>query len=168
VVVNTKFPRKIFLRAGRALAFGALALSAVVLSGCANQRASGKVYNYNQAQREQAVRLGTVVAVNAATIQSDKASGVGAVAGGVLGGVASNSIGGGKGRNIATVGGALLGSLAGNMIENKIEKRDGFAITVELDKGGTRVITQEADIALEVGQRVQVVGGGNSVRVLPL
>jgi len=167
-MVSTKFARKAFPRVGRGLAVGALALSAIVLSGCANQRASGKVYNYNQAQREQAVRLGTVVAVNPATIQGDRASGIGAIAGGVLGGVASNAIGGGKGRNIVTVGGALLGSLAGNVIENKIEKRDGFAITVELDKGGTRVITQEADIALEVGQRVQVVGGGNSVRVLPL
>jgi outer membrane lipoprotein SlyB len=34
------------------------------------------VYSYGQAQREQIVRLGTVVSVRAVTIQEDQSSGV--------------------------------------------------------------------------------------------
>jgi outer membrane lipoprotein SlyB len=151
------------------LIVGAFALSAVVLvSGCAKPSASANVYNYNQTQRDQIVRNGTVINVRPITIQSEQTSGGGAIAGGAVGGVAGSTIGGGTGRTLAVIGGAILGALAGNAIEEKIDKKDGLEISVRLDNGETRVIAQEADLPIMMNQRVQVVSGAGPTRVVPL
>lgn len=154
-------------RTGRWLAVAAIVTSMAVLSGCANRSASSSVYSYDQAQREQIVRNGTVTNVRPITIEESKSSGVGMIAGGALGGVAGNAIGGGTGRAIATVGGALLGALAGNTVENRVNRSSGLEITVRLDNGETRVVAQEADVPLSVGQRVQVISGAGPTRVTP-
>lgn len=150
--------------AGLAIALGSLA----VIAGCANPSASSSVYTYGQAQQEQIVRLGTVVAVRPVTIQNDRSSGGGMVAGGALGGVAGNAVGGGSGRAIATVGGAILGGLLGNTIENQVGKTQGLEITVQLDNGETRVIAQAADVAISSGQRVRIISGQGPTRVVPM
>ena len=155
-------------RAGRWLAIAAVVTSMAVLGGCANRSASSGVYSYDQAQREQIVRTGTVTGVRPIVIQNDKSSGVGMVAGGALGGVAGNAIGGGTGRTIATVGGVILGALAGNAVENRAQKNSGLEITVRLDNGETRVVAQEADVPISVGQRVQVISGAGPTRVTPM
>lgn len=152
----------------RWLAMAALAGSLVVLAGCAHQSASSSVYTYGQAQREQIVRLGTVEAVRNVVIQKDSTSGAGVVAGGALGGVAGSTIGGGTGRVLATIGGGLLGAMAGDAVENRMGKSAGLEITVRLDNGETRVIAQEADVPLSVGQRVRVISGGGPTRVSPM
>ena len=147
----------------------ACALSAVVLvSGCAKPSASANVYNYNQTQRDQIVRNGTVINVRPITIQSDQASGVGAIAGGAVGGVAGSAVGGGTGRTLAIIGGAILGALAGNAVEDQVGKKDGLEISVRLDNGETRVIAQEADLPIMMNQRVQVISGAGPTRVVPL
>lgn len=163
--MNKRFPTALSAR----LIIGACALSAVVLvSGCAKPSASANVYNYNQTQRDQIVRNGTVINVRPITIQSDQTSGGGAIAGGAVGGVAGSSIGGGTGRTLAIIGGAILGALAGNAIEDKIDKKDGLEISVRLDNGETRVIAQEADLPILMNQRVQVISGAGPTRVVPL
>lgn len=156
------------LRAKRWLALTAVSVSLLALAGCANQSASGSVYTYGQAQQEQVVRYGTVVSVRPVVIQSARTSGVGAAAGGALGGVAASSIGGGSGQILASIGGALIGGLAGNAIENEVNKTQGLEITVRLDNGETRVIAQASDIPLSSGQRVQVISGAGPSRVVPL
>ena len=154
---------------GFRLALGALAFSGVVLvTGCAKPSASANVYNYNQTQRDQIVRNGTVINVRPITIQSDQTSGGGAIAGGAVGGVAGSAIGGGTGRTLAIIGGALLGALAGNAVEDRMGKKEGLEITVRLDNGETRVIAQEADLPIMMNQRVQVVSGAGPTRVVPL
>jgi outer membrane lipoprotein SlyB len=151
------------------LVIGAFALSAVVLvSGCTKPSASANVYNYNQTQRDQIVRNGTVINVRPITIQSEQTSGGGAIAGGAVGGVAGSAVGGGTGRTLAIIGGAILGALAGNAIEDKMDKKDGLEISVRLDNGETRVIAQEADLPIMMNQRVQVVSGAGPTRVVPL
>lgn len=145
------------------VAFVALA----ALAGCANQSASGNVYSFGQAQREQSTVAGTVLNVRNITIQADSSSGVGMVAGAAVGGIAASSIGGGTGRAIASVLGGLAGGLAGNAIENRTQSRAGYEVTVRLDNGQNRVIAQEADIPLQVGQRVQIVTGSGTTRVIP-
>lgn len=150
--------------AALAAAVGSLA----VVAGCANPSASSSVYTYGQAQQEQIVRLGTVVSVRPVTIQNEKSSGAGMIAGGALGGVAGNAVGGGSGRAIATVGGAILGGLLGNTIENQVGKTQGLEITVQLDNGETRVIAQAADVAISAGQRVRVISGQGPARVVPM
>lgn len=163
--MNKRFPVTLSAR----LVVGAFALSAVVLvSGCAKPSASANVYNYNQTQRDQIVRNGTVINVRPITIQSDQTSGGGAIAGGAVGGVAGSAIGGGTGRTLAIIGGAILGALAGNAIEDKIDKKDGLEISVRLDNGETRVIAQEADLPIMMNQRVQVISGAGPTRVVPL
>lgn len=142
-------------------------LAILTLAGCANQSASSGVYTYDQAQRQQNVIFGTIVSLRPVTIQNAKSSGVGMVAGGALGGVAGSTIGGGSGRTLATIGGALLGGLAGNAVENQVSKTSGIEITVKLDSGATRVITQADDQALSTGQRVQIISGSGTTRVVP-
>ncbi len=155
-------------RSGRMLAALGLAAAAFALVGCANQSASSGTYTYGQAMQEQTVRNGTVAGIRPVTIQSDKSSGVGMVGGAALGGVAGSAIGGGRGKTLTTIGGALLGGLAGNVIENQVAKTSGLEITVDMDDGNRRVIVQEADVPLSVGQRVQVISGGGKTRVAPM
>ncbi len=155
-------------RPARIAAITVLAASMAVLAGCANDTASGSVYSYGQAQREQIVRTGTVEAVRNVVIQNDSSSGAGVLAGGALGGVAGNTIGGGRGNILATIGGGILGAVAGNAVENQVGKTQGLEITVRLDNGETRVIAQAADVAIGVGQRVRLISGNGPTRVVPM
>ncbi|MNI99586.1 hypothetical protein D3C73_1587010 [compost metagenome] len=56
--------------------------------------------------------------------------------------------------------------MAGNAVENASARRQGLEITIRLDSGDTRVITQEADVPISTGQRVQVVTQGGISRVV--
>ena len=155
-------------RSVRFLAVAALAGSLSVLAGCAHDTASSYVYSYGQAQREQIVRLGTVESVRSVTIQHDQTKGVGAIAGGALGGVAASTIGGGTGRVLATIGGGILGMLAGDAVEHQMGKTQGLESTVRLDNGETRVIAQANDVAISTGQRVRLISGNGPTRVVPM
>lgn len=155
-------------RVRQVFAVSAVALALSVLAGCANDSASGSVYSYGQAQREQIVRLGTVESVRPVIIQQDRTSGGGVLAGGALGGVAASTIGRGTGNVLATIGGGLLGAAAGNAVENRMGKTQGLEITVRLDNGETRVIAQANDVAISAGQRVRVISGQGPTRVVPM
>lgn len=166
--MNTHIQHNTRRTSRRLMAICALAGSLAVLAGCAQRSASSSVYTYGQAQREQIVRLGTVEGVRNVVIQNDRSSGAGALAGGALGGVAGSSIGGGRGQVLAAIGGGLLGAMAGNAVESGMGRASGLEITVRLDNGETRVIAQEADVPLSVGQRVRVVSGNGPTRVVPM
>ena len=138
--------------------------AALLVAGCAGRSSSGSVYSPGQAQREQTVRMGVVESVRQVTI--DKApSGVGAVAGGVVGGVAGSNVGGGKGATIGSVLGAVAGGIAGQAIESGIGRKPGLEITVKLDNGELRAITQEADESFKPGERVRLLSGTGVTRV---
>jgi outer membrane lipoprotein SlyB len=143
-----------------------LALSIIVglLSGCAGGSSSGSVYTPGQAQREQTVRMGIVEGVRQVTIERAP-SGVGAVAGGVIGGVAGSNVGQGKGATIGSVLGAVAGGVAGQALEGGIGKKAGLEITVKLDNGELRAITQEADEQFKPGERVRLLSGNGVTRV---
>ncbi|WP_245152326.1 glycine zipper 2TM domain-containing protein [Allopusillimonas soli] len=156
------------VRASRLIALTAVLGTIALVAGCANHSASSSVYTYGQAQREQIVRTGTVEAVRPVTIQTDESSGMGGLAGGAMGGVAGSAIGGGRGSILGAIGGTVLGALAGNAVENRMGKSQGLEITVKLDNGETRVIAQEADVPISVGQRVRLISGNGPTRVAPL
>ena len=143
-----------------------LALSIIVglLSGCAGGSSSGSVYTPGQAQREQTVRMGIVEGVRQVTIERAP-SGVGAVAGGVIGGVAGSNVGQGKGATIGSVLGAVAGGVAGQALEGGIGRKAGLEITVKLDNGELRAITQEADEQFKLGERVRLLSGSGVTRV---
>ena len=141
---------------------GAFAAIAFV-SGCAST-SSGSVYSSGQTRQEQTVRMGVVESVRHVTIEGSK-SGIGAVAGGAVGGVAGSNVGGGKGSTIGSILGAVAGGLAGNAIEQETTKKQGLEITVKLDNGQLRAITQEADESFRPGERVRLLSSGGVTRV---
>ncbi|WP_066732328.1 hypothetical protein [Cupriavidus sp. D384] len=139
--------------------------TAALVSGCANYSNSGSVYSPGQAQREQTVRYGVVQGVREVMIQGGS-TGAGTLAGGAIGGVAAGStIGSGGGSVAAGLLGAVLGGIAGSAAENRITQRRGLEITVQLEDGDMRAITQEADEVFRPGDRVRLLSSGGVTRV---
>lgn len=136
----------------------------VGMAGCAGRSSSGSVYTPGQAQREQTVRMGVVESVRQVTIEPQQ-SGVGAATGGIVGGVAGANVGGGRGSIVGTVLGAVVGGLAGQAAEGAFTRKAGLEITVKLDNGELRAITQEADETFRPGERVRLLSGTGPTRV---
>lgn len=146
------------------LAIASVFAATTVITGCAST-SSGNVYSGGQARQEQTVRMGVVESVRQVSIEGSK-SGVGTVAGGLVGGVAGSNIGGGsRGSAIGSILGAVAGGIAGNAIEQGATKKQGLEITVKLDNGELRAITQEADETFRQGERVRLLSGGGVTRV---
>ena len=101
-------------------------------------------------------RCGTVQAVT--PLQQEAApSGLGAIAGAVLGGLVGNQFGGGDGKAVATVAGALGGGWAGNTVEKRMKKETAYQVDVRMDDGSTQRVVQSSPVA--VGAHVTVDGG---------
>jgi outer membrane lipoprotein SlyB len=142
-----------------------LTIAAATLAGCATPPHSGSVYRPYQTQNEQIVRMGIVESVREVTI-ANRDTGTGTMAGAALGGIAAGSnVGGGNGSAAAAIAGALAGGIIGNRIESNVNNRKGFEITVKLDSGELRAITQEADELFQPGERVRLLSAGHSTRV---
>ena len=90
--------------------------------------------------------------------QAAPATGVGAVAGGVLGAVVGNQIGKGNGRTAATVLGAVGGGYAGHEIEKRTRTQTTYQVRVRLEDGSSRVFTRSQPPA--VGTPVVLQGKG--------
>jgi outer membrane lipoprotein SlyB len=101
-------------------------------------------------------RIGAIVSIDPIRTRP-KGSGVGALAGGVVGGVLGHELFGGT---AATSVGAVGGAVAGNNLErNHKEGVAGYNVTVRLDNGVSRTFEQTGVGALHVGDRVRVQGG---------
>ncbi len=140
----------------------------LAMSGCAYNSSSADVYTASQAQREETVRMGTVDSVRAVKISSNNGqpSGLGAIGGGALGAVAGSAIGGGRGSILTGIVGGLAGAVAGNAVENSTAVRDGVEITVRLDNGDLRAITQSATGEIfRAGERIRLLSSGGVTRV---
>jgi outer membrane lipoprotein SlyB len=87
-----------------------------------------------------------------------KASGVGVVAGAVLGGILGNQIGSGNGRTLATVAGAGAGGYAGNEVEKSSRTTTSYVVEVRMDNGKIRSFPQSGE-GWRVGDQVRVVNG---------
>lgn len=94
----------------------------------------------------------SVVAVK----RKGEATGVGAVAGGVLGAVVGHQMGGGNGKKAMTVIGAVGGGLAGNEVEKRARGDTVYQVRVRMDDNSERTIEQAE--APHVGARVEVQG----------
>ncbi|QHI98783.1 glycine zipper 2TM domain-containing protein [Xylophilus rhododendri] len=90
--------------------------------------------------------------------QAAPASGVGAVAGGVLGAVLGNQVGHGNGRMAATLLGAGGGAYLGNTVEKRTRTTTTYQIKVRMDNGTVRTYNHTAPVP--VGERVTVEGNG--------
>lgn len=98
---------------------------------------------------------GTVQSVQAVQVKG-KGSGVGVVAGAVLGGLVGNQMGKGTGNTVMTVGGAVAGGYAGNEVEKNVKKHTVYKTTVKLDDGSVHEYTVSQQFA--VGAKVHVSG----------
>ena len=150
------------------LVVAAVVAGSLLMSGCAYNSSSADVYTASQAQREETVRMGTVDSVRAVKISTNNGqpSGLGAIGGGALGAVAGSRIGGGTGSIVTGIIGGIAGAVAGNAIENGVAMRDGLEITVRLDNGDIRAITQSATGEIfQAGDRVRLLSSGGVTRV---
>lgn len=142
--------------------------TAPVLSGCA-PKVGGNDYAVSGAQSTYEVQYGTVTSVRNVRINNDKSANtaVGAVGGGVVGGVIGNMMGAGKGNTLATMGGALAGAALGAAGSQAVNNQTGVEVTVTLDNGKTLAVVQGADIVFTPGQRVRILRGHGTTRVVP-
>jgi len=142
-----------------ALAFSFLVVS---LAACASAIGRG-----GPERGEQSVRYGVITQIESVELEGDHQLGVGALLGAAAGGVIGHQFGGGRGQDVATVVGVIGGGLAGNAIENRyVDRQPGQHIFVRLDNGGSITVTQPADSALRVGDRVFIQGDGKEARVV--
>jgi outer membrane lipoprotein SlyB len=100
---------------------------------------------------------GEVQAIRAVQ-HTPKASGVGIVAGAVLGGILGNQVGSGNGRTLATVAGAGAGGYAGNEVEKSSRTTTSYMVDVRMDNGKLRSFPQSGE-GWRVGDQVRVVNG---------
>ena len=139
-------------------------ICAALIAGCATTPQSGSVYRSYQAQSEQVVRTGTVESVRSVTIANPE-SGVGTMGGAALGGLAGLQAGRGNGSAAMGIVGAIAGGLIGQRVEAGANNRPGFEITVKLDSGELRAVTQVADELFRPGERVRLLSNGYQTRV---
>jgi outer membrane lipoprotein SlyB len=104
---------------------------------------------------------GVVEAVRSVQLEGN-ASGLGAVAGGVTGALVGNQFGRGGGNTAMTLIGAAGGAYAGNSIEKNMNRQTSYRITVRMDDGTYRTISQSHVPAVGNGDRVKVVNGNVS------
>lgn len=151
-----------------AIACASALIFSLTLSGCATFNGSPDVYSAVQTQREESVRFGTVESVRPVDIDASNGQpGVlGAIGGGLLGGVAGSAIGGGRGSILTGLIGGIAGAVAGNEVQHRVEQKRGVEITVRLDDGSLRAITQSAEGPMfYAGQRVRLLSEGGVTRV---
>jgi outer membrane lipoprotein SlyB len=84
-------------------------------------------------------------------------TGLGMVAGGVAGALLGHQFGRGSGKDILTVAGAAGGAFAGNQVEKKVRAGKKFEISVRMEDGSLRTLSQDAAPGWRIGDHVRVV-----------
>jgi outer membrane lipoprotein SlyB len=108
-----------------------------------------------QQQASVCATCGVVEGVREVKVKGE-ATGLGAVAGGVLGAAVGNQAGKGNGRKAMTVVGAVGGGLAGHEIEKRARAETHYDVTIRMDDGSVRTLRQKT--APAKGARVTVDG----------
>lgn len=88
-----------------------------------------------------------------------QSSGVGAVTGGLTGAVLGNTMGRGHGNTVMTLLGAAGGALAGNEIEKNMKRRYAYRVTVRMDDGSIRTVSQSSPPPFAPGDKVILIDG---------
>lgn len=86
-------------------------------------------------------------------------SGLGAVAGGVVGAILGHQVGGGTGKKIATVAGAAGGAYAGHEIEKSQRKTTRYEVVVRMNDGSSRSVMLDTVSGWQIGERVRIENG---------
>jgi outer membrane lipoprotein SlyB len=145
----------------KGLLFSAIAITALLLSGCARQQ--GPTYEGRTYSQIKEVRDGEVIAHRYVIVKDE---GGGTFIGALVGTVLGSTMGSGRGKRLTTVGGAILGGVIGS----EAGKANAEELTVALDNGRTVVVVVKGDSRFLVGDRVRIIKDGNcaaSVQRLP-
>lgn len=103
---------------------------------------------------------GTVVSSRTYQREPERASGLGAVGGAVVGGLLGNQVGSGRGRTLATIAGAAGGGYAGNRVERNIHAQTLTDVRVRMGDGQVRTFTEQGGARFRKGTHVRVRDGG--------
>ncbi|MGY0218858.1 hypothetical protein ACWJJH_15940 [Endozoicomonadaceae bacterium StTr2] len=143
-----------------------IAVMVMLLAGCMADL-TGTAYSRGEARQVQTVRYGVVKELELVKIEGTQ-SGIGAATGAAVGGIAASDLGGGKGSTIYSIAGAIGAGLLGNWAEERLTRKQGVNITVQLDNGGYLSVVQEVDPAqnFAIGARVKVLDQGSATRVV--
>lgn len=118
--------------------------------------------DYREPARVQAPPIcyecGRVESVHAVQTQAAP-SGLGMIAGGVVGGLLGNQVGGGNGKKIATVAGAVGGGYAGHEIERRTRSATTYEVRVRMEDGRIRSFPYNNQPHWNVGDRIRVIDG---------
>jgi outer membrane lipoprotein SlyB len=131
---------------------------AVYDKALANNRASN-VYSSAAAQTG-CSDCGQVTSVNVVK-QKGESNAVGMIAGGVAGAVLGHQVGGGMGKDMATVAGAAGGAYAGQRIQENMNAREVWHVTVQFPDGRTGKYKFNHDPGFITGTNVRL--SGNTV-----
>ena len=114
------------------------------------------------AQREVARRSCAdcgVIESTRAVKSKGEGTGIGAVGGAVAGGLLGHQVGADRGNTVATAIGAVGGAVAGNEVEKRVKSTTAYEVTVRLDDGSSRVVSEGSSSAWRTGDRVKIVSG---------
>ena len=152
-------------RIARIARIAALALAAAAaLAACTTT--SPDVVNRYEAQYPATVVDAVVLAIRPVTVAGTQ-TGLGAMAGSMVGGVAASNMGGG-GNQAAVAGmiGFVLGGLLGNAAEHAGTQEEAIEILVQLRNGERRAVVQaKASESIAPGDSVIVISTGGRARV---
>jgi outer membrane lipoprotein SlyB len=137
---------------------------AATLGACASS--SPDVIQRGDTQRMSEVQDARVLTIRTVTVDGNQ-SGMGAAAGGVVGGLAGAGVGGQRESAIVGVLGAVAGAVAGNAIERMGTREEAVEILVQLKNGDRRAIVQAKGAEVLVpGDAVILVTTGGRIRVV--
>lgn len=148
----------VFSIAGTAAIFGRIPGAESKLADVSTQSAVGSTTQNAVAAPAPCTDCGVIESIRVVQVTGNT-SGLGAAAGGVTGAILGNQIGRGNGRTIATIAGAAGGAYAGNTIEKNVNKRTAYRVTLRMDDGSQRSLTQSEAPAYPVGEHVRIANG---------
>jgi outer membrane lipoprotein SlyB len=143
-------------------------ISTLLLVGC--EISSPYKVSNEDSQKALSTELGTIIDVVPVRIKG-KASNIGAIAGGLIGGIASEKVGSGTGQEIAIIAGTVTGGIVGYYSTVKLGEHNGFQYVISIDDDSNPIAViqgQDKDKKLnfEIGDRVSIIYGAK-VRLLP-
>jgi len=140
--------------------FFALALIPLALLGaCSSTKHNDAALDLPSTSGVDTNAYGRVEAIEVEKAPGADRFGMGTVMGGLIGGLIANQFGGGNGKLVATAAGAGGGAYAGHELEVKNRPQEVYRIRVQLDSGDYRVVSQDNDNDLAVGNRVHIDNG---------
>lgn len=142
-------------------------LSMTALTGCSTNHYSGSEYKNDQAMQRFDAYMAKVVSVRKVKINGLN-TGLGILGGGAAGAAAGSLIGGGSGQIVSSVLVGLAGAIAGGLTESNMAENDALEIVVMFADGKMMGITQANDIIVKKGDIVNVLVGGDDIRVSPM